>query len=179
MSEERRRKQMERMADEAVAKATHKPWWESAWAVFGAVVALASAYVTFYPRPVLTPNENPHSNPPLQLILRIGNNNIIPLEDVRVSVEATEILTTDNRLISNMSFGSVNWFAPRLAADDRFDIDISHCVHMEERLLASADIRAKINYRSWFIPWNRVKEFPFRARKQPDGSFRFMAIPAG
>jgi len=179
MSGERRRNQMQRMADEAVGKATRKHCWESAWAVSGAVIALASAYVTFYPRPVLVASETRDPTRLFHLIVTLSNNNLVPLEDVKVSFFAENLVTTQEVQMNGVTTGQFGWTTPRLSADDRFDIDLSKSIVVDPKHVSQADIRVRVSYQPWFIPWTRLKEFPFHAQKQTDGTLRLMAVPAG
>jgi hypothetical protein len=179
MSEERRRKQTQRMVDQAFAKSGRKPWWKSTGAWVVTLIGLASACVTFYPRPVLTPSDNRDPQHPFRLIVILSNNNIVPLEDVRVSFVAEDIVQTDGGHAWNNTFLRDDWTASRLGADDKLDIDISRTFGGDPGSVASATVKIKVRYHSWFIPYPRLKEFPFRAVKQRDGTIRLMAIPAG
>jgi hypothetical protein len=179
MSDERRRKQMERMVAEEVAKRTSVPWWQRGWTIFMALVSLAAAYVAFYPRPVITPSDTRDANQPFRMIVALTNNNILPLEQVTVTLEVTNLRTTIGLSIDRFSVHRGEFTAKRLSADDRLEIDLAQLAQIESRRLQTADVKVIVNYQPWFIPWTRTKEFFYKATKMGDGSIRLMAVPAG
>jgi hypothetical protein len=176
MSEERRRKQMERMAHEAAARFNPKPLRKSSWGIVATAITLVAVFITFYPRPSVAVADEKSRTEPFNVVIALTNNNVIPLRKVRVWLDCHDIETVGGE-IKTFEFSSVLWQARALKVNDRRDINLDSAFSVPPAFIERANISVRVEYQPWFIPWTRSKNFPFRVLKQPEGGLRLMAVP--
>jgi hypothetical protein len=168
---------MDRLAEHHATRIA-KTWWKYALAGIVVLIGIVSAFVMLYSGPVLTPNDNRDLKQPFRLKITLANRNAIPLEHVRLSFFDDNVILADGTRTYRNVFTTDDWSVARLGAHDEFEIELSHTMDVSPQSIVKADVRVRVDYQAWYIPWRRVKEFTFSALKGADGEIRLVSVPA-
>jgi hypothetical protein len=163
--------------------------WISAHKLLACLLGIATligAVIAVIPRVSLTESELADQGNSMSASFTIANSNFLPLRHVSAFLRICQAYTAPVRefltlLIPkesctncNLRIGHGLWSNHSLDMEDRFTITPSAVFGLRTE---AADIFIEVDYRPWFIPWDRQKCFRFRTHTQTNGDLRWYAVP--
>jgi hypothetical protein len=147
-----------------------------------ALLAIAGAIATFFPRLSVDLSGPLNPSNPFSLRATVTNAGFLQLRDIEPALSLCEIdLPNHSKILTAGACDETTtrlmppvWRRHVLAIDDKYTIPIEEFFNFTKSSVESGRIIISIRYRPWYFPFTRLAAFKFVARKREDGSLEWL-----